>query len=533
MKRTISFLLILVIALTALPLTGCGRSQGFTIMKIGEFLESDDKDLSELSDSLKGLSNCDEEDYICILDSSFNDETKIPSAVEENNVVYVAADKSFVNTKAASLSIPKGVKYVGNIIPDDSGINHTIRSVTISDGSLVKDSFCNCSALEKIELNISQVSDSFCDCEALETLDISGVTRIRDSFNKCPAIETVDFPKAKILKSSFIECEALKSISLTGVEQIVDSFTDCTALESIDAPKVLELIEDSFTNCPKLASIKTMNAINRVTGSFSKCSMIQTTGFMRHAYMVKNCFDNCEQLNAVIFDGLSYIECPFENCNALKTLSCTFADCKHFVFYIDDEDSSENTEKIIPNGNGLTIKNSFNSLKGMTSANISGNIRTISNSFNNLPQLNTFKYNSLTEKSQSFENCPKLKSDVLTDKEKKEKEKEEEEEKEKEELENEPYGPGQSGLKLSSYKNKKTTYVLYKMNGKSQFTVTVKPGESTTKYFPSGRYVLKLNSAIVLRRYSKIFKFESGTTYKFTDDDIDTFSFFNPLDRIV
>lgn len=574
MKKTISIILILVVALTAVPLTGCG-SQGFMIVSIGALLDSEDKELIELSDNLSDILNCDKEDYICILDEYFNDETKIPSEVNDRPIVYVIARKSFANTKATSITIPGGVKYVDCIIPENSGSNETIKSVNISSCTLINNSFCNCFALEEIEIgevekinasfkkcdalktadlsSVKDINDSFGECEKLEdaklnsakeikesfdscsalnTLDLSNAEKIKDSFDNCSAIKTISFPKTAVIKSSFTKCDALRSISVTGVKCISKSFTDCAALESISDPNVLEVIDGSFNNCPKLGSIKMMGAIKKVTESFSKCPLIQTTGFIRKASIVKYSFDDCGKLQAIIFDGISVIECPFSNCNALKTLSCTFAECRNITDYSDDDDTSSGTDTTTPNSDGLVIYNSFTNLKGMTSANVAGKIYSIKKSFNNLPQFNTFKYNSLYEISESFQKCPKLKNEVITDAEKEKRRKEEEERKKKEELDNEPYGPGESAIELTAKGSKKVTYKLLKMNGDTEFSVTLDPGESTTKYFPSGRYVLMIDRGLLNKSYSDIFTFESGSVYEIQTGDRNDFHRNNPLNDL-
>lgn len=575
MKKTLSIFLILVIALTAVPLTGCG-SLGFKLISIGDLLNSEDSELVEISDSLSYLLECDKEDLVCILDSSFSDESKIPAGVDEYPVDIITADKSFVKTNATSITIPKDVKYVDCVIAGDTGSNESIKSVTFSGETVINKSFCNCSALEEINLagsdkinssfkkctalrtvdfpNINIISNSFTECESLESaklkyvlelngsfnscdalkyLELSDVDNINDCFSNCSSLQSVSFQQTLVIKSSFTKCDALQSISLGGVQCISKSFTDCAALASINEPLLLEVIEGSFTNCPKLGSIKMMGAVKKVTDSFKKCPLIQSTGFIRKASIVKYSFEDCAKLSAVVFDGISVLQCPFTNCNALKTLSCTFKECPDITDYSDGDDTAIGTETVTANSEGLVISNSFVSLKGMTSANVAGKIYSIKSSFNNLPQFNTFKYNSLDSLSDSFKNCPKLKNEVITDAEKEKRRKEEEERKKKEELDNEPYGPGESGIKLENNGSKKVTYKLLKMNSESEFEVTLDPGDSTTKYFPSGRYVLVIDRGTFNKSYSDIYTFNSGSVYEIkTGGTKSDFNSKNPLNNL-
>lgn len=62
---------------------------------------------------------------------------------------------------------------------------------------------------------------------------------------------------------------------------------------------------------------------------------------------------------------------------------------------------------------------------------------------------------------------------------------------EEEALRNEPYGPGTSTLHLSAPEDKMASYRLVRMDGSTEFLVTLEPGETIDKSFPSGRYTLK------------------------------------------
>ena len=81
--------------------------------------------------------------------------------------------------------------------------------------------------------------------------------------------------------------------------------------------------------------------------------------------------------------------------------------------------------------------------------------------------------------------------------------------------------------------SKRATLTMFKLNKEKEFVITAEPGESVTKSFPSGRYVLMVNNEKVLPTYSNILKFESGVGYKVEDTDKTVFkSIFNPLNRL-
>ena len=102
---------------------------------------------------------------------------------------------------------------------------------------------------------------------------------------------------------------------------------------------------------------------------------------------------------------------------------------------------------------------------------------------------------------------------------------EEREREREEELKNTPYGPGTSTLYLKAG-SKSECYRLVKMDGSTEFMVLLAPGESVTKSFPCGKYVLKVargetwisdDEAFGEDGYytsTDVFNFESGAAYE-------------------
>ncbi|SCW26791.1 hypothetical protein SAMN02910456_00148 [Ruminococcaceae bacterium YRB3002] len=66
-------------------------------------------------------------------------------------------------------------------------------------------------------------------------------------------------------------------------------------------------------------------------------------------------------------------------------------------------------------------------------------------------------------------------------------------EREEEALRNETYGPGESTLRLRA-DNHSSCYKLVRMDGTVEFQILLEPGDSVSKSFPCGRYILKIAS---------------------------------------
>ena len=102
----------------------------------------------------------------------------------------------------------------------------------------------------------------------------------------------------------------------------------------------------------------------------------------------------------------------------------------------------------------------------------------------------------------------------------------EEERREQDEIMNTPYGPGTSSLILSSKDDKSTCYKLVKTDDEVEFQVLLSPGESVTKSFPCGYYVLRVAEGDTWisdeeafgdgGSYSRtdLFYFEEGSSYR-------------------
>ncbi len=102
----------------------------------------------------------------------------------------------------------------------------------------------------------------------------------------------------------------------------------------------------------------------------------------------------------------------------------------------------------------------------------------------------------------------------------------EEERRKQEEILNTPYGPGKSSLVLSAKEDRSACYKLVKTDDAVEFQVLLSPGESVTKSFPCGYYVLRVAEGDTWisdeeafgsdGSYSRtdLFYFEDGNSYR-------------------
>ena len=449
-----------------------------------------------------------------------------------------------------------------NVIEDSfngSGLQKlTLDSKKHKEGmaQTVTDSFNNCENLETAELSSinETLSKSFCKCPVLKSAKLPNVSTVSESFNECDALEQAEAVSAESLVSSFSDCPKLSDISITAAVTIEDSFNNCGALETVnEKSKSLETVTDSFKNCASLSSVGFLSPVKDVKGSFNDCPKLNDIPELTELYSVDNSFRRCDSLDSAEFvnsanlmrasfsecpliesvelGSVGYIESSFLKCEKLKTVSLTYSEPNdHFDGWIDG------TYK-----DGLPIISSFCDLDSLETVKLSGTIGTISASFNDLPKLTKVDYKSLAEFKDAFQLCPKLKTEIIDDEERAERKRKEEEEKkrkeeeerkrkEREKYNNEPYGPGTSGIVLNagSYAD---TFTMLRMNSTEEFKVTVDANDSVTKYFPCGRYVLKVSSK-KRTMYSEIFNFQDGSMYEITTGTGEgSFYDYNPLEN--
>lgn len=229
MKRILSLLLAIVLALTGMVLASCGDRKKdapksndpedamMKFIKVGEIDAVDDEETRSLLDSLKHLSSLSDSDSICILTVMAERKITIPDMYDGSPVRLVTAYPD-IGGAISSLKFGNSVRYIEHLC-----------SFSKEDPSLKGVDFYNCES-------ILSVSDSFNRCSSLEWLTIPMSTE------KNPV---------GIIENSFNSCKSLQRAELKGESASVSgSFNDCEMLKNVSLQHPLQDVKDSFMNCP-------------------------------------------------------------------------------------------------------------------------------------------------------------------------------------------------------------------------------------------------------------------------------------------
>ena len=249
--------------------------------------------------------------------------TNIKSVTLPNTLTAIGT-QAFCGSSLVSISIPAGVKTIGN---GTFNLCTSLQTVTFEKGSQLK-------AFE----NSSGWGGVFQSCTSLTTIEIpASVETIKYSaFNGCTSLKTVTFEKGSELKTiegyyqfygAFSDCTSLTSIEIpASVETIgICAFSDCTSLTTIEIPASMETIEggafagctslqtvtfekgsqlktvDGFVGCTSLTSIKIPASVETIEDSaFKGCSLLATVTFEKGSQLkTVDGFSNCTALTTV------------------------------------------------------------------------------------------------------------------------------------------------------------------------------------------------------------------------------------------
>lgn len=130
---------------------------------------------------------------------AYKGESKTPVIPDS---VKAIAGKAFVGSEITGVTIPQGVKEIGQYAFYETG---TLESVVIPSSVEVIDNngFCDCPALKSVTFNkgLKRINDSaFSDCEALTSINLpDGLTVLEDcAFNNCENLEKITFPNSLV-----------------------------------------------------------------------------------------------------------------------------------------------------------------------------------------------------------------------------------------------------------------------------------------------------------------------------------------------
>ena len=160
-----------------------------------------------------------------------------------------------------------------------------IKKVVISSGvtSIPYSAFYDCDGITSVTIADSVTSigyDAFYSCNALASVTMgSGVTSIGNyAFQSCYALTSISIPNSvtSIGDSAFSGCSGLTSLTIgSGVTSIGSgAFSGCSGLTSLTIGSGVKTISnDAFYNCSKLTSVTIPNSVTSIgDDAFSKCS---------------------------------------------------------------------------------------------------------------------------------------------------------------------------------------------------------------------------------------------------------------------
>ena len=164
-----------------------------------------------------------------------------------------------------------------------------ITNVTISDGvtSIGDNAFHSCSALSMVTFmgGLTRIgSGAFAGCEALRDFDFpySLETIGANAFSECNGLVDVSIPDSvqSIGSQAFSLCEGLQSVYLPPTLTIIPDgiFTDCTHLSNVDIPDtVTEIGANAFLRCTAFILETLPSGIQRIgDAAFANCGNIES-----------------------------------------------------------------------------------------------------------------------------------------------------------------------------------------------------------------------------------------------------------------
>ena len=277
--------------------------------------------------------------------------TNIKSATLPNTLTAIGT-QAFCGSSLVSISIPAGVKTIGN---GTFNLCTALQTVTFEKGSQLK-------AFE----NSSGWGGVFQSCTSLTTIEIpaSVETIERGAFSGCTSLQTVTFEKGSELKTiegyyqfygAFSDCTSLTSIEIpASVETIgICAFSDCTSLTSIEIPASVETIEwYAFSYCTSLKTV-TFEKGSKLKmiqyNTFRDCTSLTTIEIPASVETIeRGAFSGCTSLQTVTFEKGSQLKTiegdwswggAFSNCTALTTVdmsACTQVTRIEFRAFYED-----------------------------------------------------------------------------------------------------------------------------------------------------------------------------------------------------
>ena len=243
----------------------------------------------------------------------------------------------FGYTTSSSSSSVSGAtyQYYGNSKYYHYYIPSSIKSVTITSGSIPSRAFFNCSGLTSVVIPDSVTSigsSAFYNCSGLTSITIpDSVTSIGNSaFHGCTGLTSITIPDGvtTIGSHTFNNCSGFTSVTLgNSVTSIGDyAFYYCSGLTSIAIPNSVTSIGDyAFYYCSGLTSIAIPNSVTSIGyRTFEDCSGLTSITFPDSVTSIgSSAFCDCTSLTSItIPDSVTTIgACAFYNCSGLTSIT--------------------------------------------------------------------------------------------------------------------------------------------------------------------------------------------------------------------
>ena len=273
--------------------------------------------------------------------------TNIKSVTLPNTLTAIGT-QAFCGSSLVSISIPAGVKTIGN---GTFNLCTSLQTVTFEKGSQLKafenssgwgGVFQSCTSLTTIEIPASVETigyNAFFGCSSLKTVTFEKGSQLKtiDGFESCTSLTTIEIPASveTIKYSAFNGCTSLKTVTFEKGSQLktVDGFKSCRSLTTIEIPASVETIKYSaFNGCTSLKTVtfekgselKTIEGYYQFYGAFSDCTSLTSIEIPASVETIGICaFSDCTSLTSIeIPASVETIEWyAFSYCTSLKTVT--------------------------------------------------------------------------------------------------------------------------------------------------------------------------------------------------------------------
>ena len=248
------------------------------------------------------------------------------NALVNLTVPFVGSDKSAtsgtVNTLLGSVfsttTYGTSISYGASMSPKTGStatyyFPKTLKTVTVTGGTVFYHSFMNMNSLERITLSgVTTIdAEAFYHCSCVITIDDSVTTISNKGFYYADNLGDFVVPNSvtSIGEYAFAHCDALTSIVIgSGVETFgKQCFTSCVDLESITflTNKITVIDSMTFYLCRKLNHVVIPDGVTEIKSqAFWGCSVLDDLTFPASVTKIgASVFEDCESLTQLKFNG--------------------------------------------------------------------------------------------------------------------------------------------------------------------------------------------------------------------------------------